>query len=336
MKVLKKSLIVLIVTVIAMFFLLRDNLKGTLTLLLETNKLYILIGLLLGILHKFLQALAIKKILDHNEEKNSLSLKKCFKFVSITKFFNGITPFSAGGEPLEIMLLRHNGIQLSKGTGYVILNSFFFQISVVFWGVTTFLINIIFNVLPVSSRFNKFWIFGFTTNLIIATLMLILLFSNFGIKVLMKLKNRFFKRFRKEEAMEDFEETLKNYRKSSQFLKIHKKESLKIILCQIAALFSRYIIIYFVLFSLGIQNIGMSIIGIFLAIVMVLFVSGFVPIPGSSGGIEYIFMYVFSTYSILSKKELSAIVIIWRFITYYVPVISGAIFFNLSDERKKL
>ena len=64
----------------------------------------------------------------------------------------------------------------------------------------------------------------------------------------------------------------------------------------------------------------------------VLLIGAFVPIPGGSGGIEYGFLAFFGNF--LSKSRLSAVLLIWRFITYYMPMIIGAIAFNL-DERKK-
>ena len=66
----------------------------------------------------------------------------------------------------------------------------------------------------------------------------------------------------------------------------------------------------------------------------VLLIGAFVPIPGGSGGIEYGFLSFFGNF--LSKSRLSAVLLIWRFITYYMPMIIGAIAFNLDEREKKL
>ena len=63
----------------------------------------------------------------------------------------------------------------------------------------------------------------------------------------------------------------------------------------------------------------------------VLLMGAFVPIPGASGGIEYGFLSFYSNF--LTKSKVSVVLLIWRFITYYMPMIIGAIVFNL-DERK--
>ena len=82
----------------------------------------------------------------------------------------------------------------------------------------------------------------------------------------------------------------------------------------------------FVLYSAGnftSVNVGIAII----TSAYVLLFGSFVPIPGGTGGLEYEFMkfYVF----IIHDGLLSAIMLIWRFITYYFVLIVGGIVFNV-------
>ena len=61
-----------------------------------------------------------------------------------------------------------------------------------------------------------------------------------------------------------------------------------------------------------------------------LIIGSFVPIPGGTGGIEYGFLRFFGTFN--TGATLSAILLIWRFITYYLGMILGGILF--STEKK--
>ena len=59
----------------------------------------------------------------------------------------------------------------------------------------------------------------------------------------------------------------------------------------------------------------------------------YVPIPGGSGGMEFAFLGFFGNF--LSDAPLRALLIMWRFMTYYVPTIIGAIIFNVANNQEK-
>ena len=59
----------------------------------------------------------------------------------------------------------------------------------------------------------------------------------------------------------------------------------------------------------------------------------FVPIPGASGGIEFGFMQFYGNF--ITGSSLTAVLIVWRFITYYFPMIVGALVFSLEKKVKE-
>ena len=74
---------------------------------------------------------------------------------------------------------------------------------------------------------------------------------------------------------------------------------------------------------------------LFLSIVAsayVMLMGSFVPIPGGSGGLEYGFIAFFGNFLVGSK--LTAIMLIWRFITYYLGMIVGAIAMNIKEKSE--
>ena len=56
-------------------------------------------------------------------------------------------------------------------------------------------------------------------------------------------------------------------------------------------------------------------------------VNAFIPIPGASGGTEAIFVLMFST--IYGAVQASAMMALWRFYTYYLLMVIGALTFLL-------
>ena len=98
------------------------------------------------------------------------------------------------------------------------------------------------------------------------------------------------------------------------------------------ALIILYAIPLFVIYSMG--NFDINIIETITASAYVLIIGAFVPIPGGSGGIEYGFMQFFGNF--ITGPLLSASLLVWRFITYYLGIVIGAITINFfkGDVRE--
>jgi hypothetical protein len=62
-------------------------------------------------------------------------------------------------------------------------------------------------------------------------------------------------------------------------------------------------------------------------------IGAFVPIPGGSGGIEFAFASFFGFY--ITGSTLMAMLLIWRFITYYLSILAGGLvlIFNRNGEE---
>ncbi len=63
----------------------------------------------------------------------------------------------------------------------------------------------------------------------------------------------------------------------------------------------------------------------------VMIISSFVPIPGATGGIEFGFIQFFGNF--ITGSKLSALMIVWRFVTYYFILIIGAIAINIKKVK---
>ena len=71
----------------------------------------------------------------------------------------------------------------------------------------------------------------------------------------------------------------------------------------------------------------------FIAIVAtayVMIMGSFIPLPGGSGGLEFGFVRFFGVY--IAGAKLSSIMIAWRFITYYLGLIVGAISLGKKED----
>jgi len=59
-------------------------------------------------------------------------------------------------------------------------------------------------------------------------------------------------------------------------------------------------------------------------------IGSYIIVPGASGGIEYGFVKLFSNF--FKEPFILSVTILWRFVTYYLPVILGGILFNIKKK----
>ena len=77
---------------------------------------------------------------------------------------------------------------------------------------------------------------------------------------------------------------------------------------------------------------SMNILLTIIASAYVMLIGAFVPIPGGSGGIELAFANFFGFF--ITGSTLMALLLIWRFITYYFTIIIGGIVLISRRETK--
>ena len=77
-----------------------------------------------------------------------------------------------------------------------------------------------------------------------------------------------------------------------------------------------------IIFSMGIFNAFNPGVGIVTS-AYIMIIGSFVPIPGGTGGLEYGFVQFYGNF--VSGSVLSAMMLVWRFITYYFGIIVGSI-----------
>ena len=110
----------------------------------------------------------------------------------------------------------------------------------------------------------------------------------------------------------------------------NKKRFIKLILINCLAFLCLYIVPLTILFSFGNYNSFDGIIAITL-VSFISIISSYIPLPGGMGGQEYLFILLFGVY--VNQPLLSSLMIMWRFITYYLPMITGSIIFNIKNKE---
>ena len=325
-------IILIIITIIVLYFSLKDNFYEVINQILTMNIWYLLVAFILLILFWIFRSYPMytfcKKINKDFKYLNSIQL------TLRTQFFNAITPFATGGQPYQIYYLKQCGIDYASSTSVVLENFIVYQIALVILGLLALLSNNIFKIFNKVYFLQQLIALGFIINTLVIVVMFILAFSkkmnkkliNIGIIILTKL--RIVKS--QEKTLEKWDENITRFHKSAKILLEDKKMFIFNVIYNFIALSCLYLIPLFVLFSMGDYNslnAGVTIV----TSAYIMIIGSFVPIPGATGGLEYGFVQFFGNF--IGGSTLSAVMLVWRFITYYFGMIIGAIALNIKKVK---
>lgn len=204
-----------------------------------------------------------------------------------------------------------------------------------FLGIVALITNNIFNIFANAKLLSNLIAFGFIMNTIVIVFMFTLSFAkkldkkifNFGINILTKLhivKD-------KEKKLKKWDKNINDFHSGAVVLVSDKKMFIKNILINLVALISLYLIPLMILYGTG-DFTSFDAPTAIVTSAYVMLIGSFVPIPGGTGGLEYGFYQFYGNF--ISGGKLSAIMLIWRFITYYFGLIIGGISLNIKRRKK--
>ena len=325
-------IILIIITMLVLFFSLKDNFKETVTQIFTMNIWYLLIAFLLLIIFWVFRSYPIYSFCK--------KINKDFRYLSAlqltlrTQFFNAVTPFATGGQPYQIYFLKTIGIDYASSTSVVLQNFIVYQIALVTLGIVALISNKIFNIFTKVQLLQNLITLGFIINALVIIIMFVVAFSKkmnkffigIAIKVLTKL--RIVKD--KEKKLKEWDENINKFNKCANLLLEDKKTFILNILYNFLALCCLYLIPLFVLYSMGEFNAFSAGVAIVTS-AYIMIIGSFVPIPGATGGLEFGFVQFYGNF--ITGSKLSAMMLVWRFITYYFGMIIGAIALNIKKVK---
>lgn len=322
-------LILIVITILVLYLSLKNNYIEIINTIKNMNLLLFLLAIIVFILYVFIKSIIMKIVV--NNFKKDYTLKKSFRMGLETNFFHAITPFATGGQPYEIYRLNKDGISVINAANISIQNFIIYQTALVLLGIFAVTYNYIFKLYPDITLLKNLVLIGFIINfLVIVVLFSITYFKkgnkvviNFIINILSKLK--IIKN--KEEKINQFEKYLSDFNDGAKILLKNKKKFIMLILLQLLSLSLLYLVPYFIIKGVG---LNISIVNVIVTSAYVMLIGAFVPIPGGTGGLEYGFISFYGNF--ITGPKINAIMLIWRFVTYYFGMILGAIILGL---RKK-
>lgn len=339
------SIILVLLMTIAVFaiFLNFNDINATLELIKTVDGINMTLAVLCIIIYALLWPLSLCLIAKHNKSK--AKLMDLYLVGGTEHFFNNITPFSTGGQPIQIYLFTQKKIKASDSTGIIVSNFIALMIATNIFA----LISLIF-----YSKFSEnftsatAWmiILGFVMNLFTLCFMILMATCKFIRDVLKKLllqlcKIKFIGKHLLK-AVPVFEKYCENAQEAAKDIFSHKSSFIGAILIKMVTLLFYYAIPYFILKALG-ADFGIDIMPyIILASSFAITTMVWVPTPGGTGGIEFAFTTIFtaSLFGSLSSDVGVTGMILWRALTYYLLSIISVIPYiiyeiTVKKSRKK-
>lgn len=331
----RNSIIILIITILVLIFILKDDYYEIMNHLKHANLLWLFISILLYFIYFLFDQLSLHNIIKQYNDKFKFQFSLYLGI--ITKFFNGITPLATGGQPMEVYEMHKKGISYSNGANIVIQNYIVFQIALVFWAIISITLNQIFRFFEYIPILQQLTIIGFIINFVILILLFMVSFSKNFNRILVTFFINIGYKLKivkdKEKSLKKWNEKCSEYYENAKVLLHNKKVFTKCVIYQILSLSIFYVLPLFIAWSLNLGD-NLNVINSIAASSYIYVMGCYVPIPGASGGMEYAFIGFFGNF--LSDAPLKALLIMWRFMTYYVPTILGAIIFNIFNNQEKI
>lgn len=325
-------IVLALVTCLVLYFSLKDNFNTIINEIINVNIFWLVISFLLAISFWFFKAIATTRIA--NIFKKDYSIKQGMRLVLETNFFHAITPFAVGGQPYEIYSLKKSKLKITEATNVSIVNFIVYQIALVLLGIIAIVYNHHFVLLKENDLLKNLVVVGFLVNFIVIVALFLLTCTKKINKILMKfiikVLNKIHLVKNKDEKIKQFNDYLNEFHQGAKILLHDKKLFIKLIFVHFIGLISSYLIPLTLAYAMGLSSYtGIE------AIVLssyVMLIGAFVPIPGGTGGLEYGFMTFYGSF--IKGSKLNAIMLLWRFITYYFAMILGAILLGIRKKGK--
>ena len=237
-------------------------------------------------------------------------MRDAIRVPMIELLFNGITPFSTGGQPAQLFALMQSGVDGGRATSMLLMKFVVYQSMIV--------VNFIVCILAV-----------------IAGLIMIMYWYSFTkkmVRVMIKPLSLFLKSERLEKIKKSVDDKIDSFYEESLRLRADWGLLIKISLLTLVQLFFYYLIPYFILLSLGVTHVNVLLV-MTMHVLIVMIISLF-PIPGGVGGAELSFSMVFSTF-ISGHGKLVLAMLLWRAVTYYLVIFAGIVALAVKPDKIK-
>jgi uncharacterized protein (TIRG00374 family) len=308
-----------------------NGLSGLLAALAGVDARWLGFAFATSVLYWFFEALVLQALTQN--ACSSHKFKKSMHTGLVGLFYNAITPFATGGQPMQMYVMSKGGMDIGTAGSILVTKSIIYQTCL----TAIAIVSVIFGAGFFHPRVPLFSVFvaaGLAINLLAVAVMHALSSSSRLAKIISRAvvsamgKAKLIKR--PGEILRTARRQIRIFHdRSSRFGKNLpiKALSYALTLMQFAAYYSIPFCIYK---SFGLS--GAPILLMLCAQSIIAMITAFVPLPGSSVAAEGSFYIFFSIF--FNAAAIVPAMLVWRFFTYYLNIIAGGIVWALGMARR--
>ncbi len=250
----------------------------------------------------------------------NISYFRSLRIAIIGQYYNAITPFSTGGQPVQVYLMSKDNISVTKGSTILFNKFIIYQMAVTFYSLTMLVSKIGF-ILNDAKAAIPFIAIGFLVNLVILVGIILLFYKPQWIRPIIVYcykglyKIKIIKDLNKH--IDKLDTTMEEYEQSLSKVKENRATSIKLFLLTLIQLTCYFSITYFVYMALGLE--GASFLDIIAVQSLVYMAASYIPTPGTAGASEGGYYILFKP--LFTKNFIGYALLLWRSISYYFRLI---------------
>lgn len=322
--------LVLLFTLGALYLALKDNFDLVYQTISSLHPILFLMILGWGALYTLVWGLVF--VIYGKKYVQDYRLRHGVAVAFVGAFFAGITPSSTGGQFGQAYLLKKQGMKMSHAISVLWTDFVVYQATMMAMVTLLFLLkfqqyssqNIWFNIILV----------GYLINLVvIVVLMTVPLLPGFYTRLaggLAKLVCKLHLSHDPERLKESWSLQVQSFTQESKILLQDKKRLFYSVLVNVVRIGLLCALPYVIARAMNINLSLDHLVDVMALSSFVLMANSFIPIPGASGGTEVVFLLLFTP---LMHKLTSAVMVLWRFSSYHLVILIGAIIFALAKAR---
>ena len=309
------------------YILFVDGVDNLITSIAKMKAGFLLLAVGLMMVYWLMEAWGLHAALKilHPRQK----FRKTLIVTMLGQYYNCITPSASGGQPMQAFYLTRFGTPLSDGMTALLSKFIVYQFVLIVYTGAVLLIRFG----TFSVRFAPLMVMvmiGFIINAAVIALLLMLAFFKapvrkaalWGVKLLGKL--RLIKAENIDKKSAEISEIIEKYHSNFCFIRKKPILILKMMLYTAVQLTAYFSISYIIYLGFGLRDTDYF--TVLSCQAFVLLVSAVVPLPGAVGAAEGSYSMFFNDIFTGGGHSFVGIsVFIWRFLTFYLPIIMGLV-----------
>ena len=338
-KLLNYGLILVTLLIVLVVGISGQEMSGAMNALRSIGPVWVMACLLAWAVSVLCDAVSIRFYLRRQGYRISLLYAG---YVAIAgNYYSNVTPGATGGQPMQIYYLSKKGVPIGIGTSALIVQFFSFQFMLAVWGTVLW---IAFRDFIAEQVGGNTWILvvGYGYNIFSVGIILLMALNRRIVWFIIRLIIRLLTKLRivkdPEAQLVRWQDHLETFHTSIMTLGRAPASLVVMLVSASVKLFSLMAVIAFVYHAFHMQGAAL---GELIALGVMLYTSAaYTPLPGASGAQEGIFSLYFA--QIFPDGVRLMALLLWRFFTYYISLIVGAVAItwgtirtNRRKDRKK-